>query len=430
MKSTYLGLRSFDDGGGVWPAIEAVADKLGVDRRTVMRNLRKLAAVGAIEVTECFQGRRQKTNFYLFPTPEWWLEEGGQKGCKSPLEGCHSDFPKGQVRRGGIDTSISPGSKDGDRDGGGEESEVVSSSDVSTSEPSSGSSHLPGEIAPRPPWKLLPRNCLFYTHPDTRELVDHFADLIGARDIAEKGKTRKVSVDRLRRWEQSANTLLDQHPVAELQAIVSWVFGHCLGYLPFGVVNEYTGRFDDRERKVTRLAQIGDHYPRLLAMMNQRPEVVPDPDDRGEGAVVEDQIAVLVELFAKTRRRGPSDFDLFGWRKTFRIMLTHRQIPYQDIVMVVEALGDKRLRLDFDRYHAPYDLVGRPGEWENILAWVKIALLREQMMPTPAPSRRLPFDDDDIGHIRCCADDTVGSVDMSKNTAQRHRRYLARAVNA
>ena len=57
---------------------------------------------------------------------------------------------------------------------------------------------------------------------------------------------------------------------------------------------------------------------------------------------MEDQVAVLVELFAKTRHR-PLDFDLFGWRKTFRIMLEHHQIPFDDIEMVVTALGDKRL---------------------------------------------------------------------------------------
>ena len=72
---------------------------------------------------------------------------------------------------------------------------------------------------------------------------------------------------------------------------------------------------------------------------------------------MEDQVSVLVELFAKTRHRPASDFDLFGWRKTFRIMLEHHQIPYDDIVMVVTALGNKRLHLDFARYQRPV----RPG---------------------------------------------------------------------
>ena len=104
-------------------------------------------------------------------------------------------------------------------------------------------------------------------------------------------------------------------------------------------------------------------------------------DRGGRGfAVVDDQVNVLVELFTKTRRRPVSDFDLFAWRKTFRIMLTHRQIPYDDIHMVVEALGDTRLQLDRGRYHSPYDL-HRDGEWEHVLASVKVALLREQNSP-------------------------------------------------
>ena len=104
---------------------------------------------------------------------------------------------------------------------------------------------------------------------------------------------------------------------------------------------------------------------------------------------------------------------MFGWRKTFRIMLEHHQIPFDDIVTVVTALGDKRLHLDFARYHSPYDLVrrrgevtGTPGEWENILDWVKLALKREQSRPTLAPSRQLPFDDDDV-HVHPRDDDAA-----------------------
>ena len=38
----------------------------------------------------------------------------------------------------------------------------------------------------------------FYTHPDTRDLVDHFEDLVQARQVREKGKPRKISDDRRR----------------------------------------------------------------------------------------------------------------------------------------------------------------------------------------------------------------------------------------
>ncbi len=99
-------------------------------------------------------------------------------------------------------------------------------------------------------------------------------------------------------------------------------------------------------------------------------QVVPDAPakkpkgyyDRGEDFPMEDQVAFLVEMFAETKRRDATNFDLFGWRKTFRIMLDHHRIPFDDIVLVVTALADRRLHLDFDRYNAPYDL-HRDGEW-------------------------------------------------------------------
>ena len=62
----------------------------------------------------------------------------------------------------------------------------------------------------------------------------------------------------------------------------------------------------------------------------------------------------------------------------------------------------------------------------NIVDWVKIALKREQMRPTPPPSPRRPYlDDDDIPHIRR-ADDTGGSVNMADSVAERQRRYEER----
>lgn len=225
--------------------------------------------------------------------------------------------------------------------------------------------------------------------------MDHFEDLVQHRQIREKGKPRKISDRRRGNWIRSANALLDNHSVEELRATLDWLFTHRGGSLPFQVVNEWTGRIDHRERRVTRLAQILDHYQELRCVMDSGelppgtpPMGVEDTtmprgfyDRGGRGfAVVEDQVNVLVELFTKTRRRPVSDFDLFAWRKTFRIMLTHRQIPYDDIHMVVEALGDTRLQLDRGRYHSPYDL-HRDGEWEHVLASVKVALLREQNSP-------------------------------------------------
>jgi hypothetical protein len=149
--------------------------------------------------------------------------------------------------------------------------------------------------------------------------VEFFTEHIRTRDIQEKGRVWKVSAGRLGKWITSANHGLNKHPLDELEAAITWVFTQHLGQLPFPVVNEHTGRFDPRERRVTRLAQILDHSPQILAMMNRRLEVVPDLPaqpakestlskpkgywDRGEGFPFEDQVSVLTELFAKTKRR-------------------------------------------------------------------------------------------------------------------------------
>jgi hypothetical protein len=117
--------------------------------------------------------------------------------------------------------------------------------------------------------------------------------------------------------------------------------------------------------------------------------------DHGEDFELEDQVAVLVELFAKTRRRPIgeiSDYDLFGWRQSFRIMLGHHNIHTRtSSSLVVDAQADRRLELDYGRYSAPYNL-HRDGEWGHILASVQLAQMREEMFtdrrPTPKPRRR------------------------------------------
>ncbi|PRC56577.1 hypothetical protein C6A85_20030, partial [Mycobacterium sp. ITM-2017-0098] len=78
--------------------------------------------------------------------------------------------------------------------------------------------------------------------------------------------------------------------------------------------------------------------------------------DRGEGFPTEDQVTELVELWKTSRSGEVSDFDLFAWRKSFRIMLGHRQISYTDLHRVVTALVErKHLELDYNRYRHPYD---------------------------------------------------------------------------
>ena len=437
LRDTYLGLRSFGQG----MAVETLATKLGISESTAHRHIRRLQEHGVLQVKKQFQDGRQRSNFYLFPTPQWWVDPGPVKGChegcQSPGEGCHGVTATGQVARGVTDAPNSPGTSSSDRD---------------TEKPDDGfpESKSKAEVPRRnrPPWRLFPRNSPYYTHPDTRDLVEFFTDHVLARDIAEKGKARKIPTLRRTAWRRSANDLLDDHPVEELKSVISWLFDHCLGYLPFLVTNSYTGHFDHRERKkITRLAQILEHYPQIVATMSagaplepvevqEMPTIKPRPwdfYDYGEGFPMEDQVAVLVELFAKTKHREVSDYDLFGWRKTFRIMLDHWSIPFDDIVMVVEALGNTRLCLDFARYNAPYDLVrrrgevlGTPGEWENILGSVKLALQREERRPKNPP-RAADFDDDEyIPYSRRSYDDDCGAVDMAANAEERHHRYLAR----
>ena len=299
------------DGSG--PTHQVVAQKLGIGVATARRAIDKLIGAGVIKAESRWDGH-QTAHRYSFPT----TSQGDQNDHleNSPL--------------------VAPPLVDGDDEGDGEELETVSSSVVSTSPSPSKCSGVPGDPGrPRPLWKLLDRRNPLYTHRHTRELVEFFTDHILARDIREKGKARKISARRLGKWIETANDGLDHYSLEELTAIVAWVFTHSLGQLPFPVVNRYTGRVDPRERRVTRLAQILEHYPELMAMMSQGspPEPVQEilatkPKafyDHGEGFAAEDQVAVLVELFAKTRPRQPSDFNVFGWRKTFRIMLEHHR---------------------------------------------------------------------------------------------------------
>jgi hypothetical protein len=272
-------------------------------------------------------------------------------------------------------------------------------------------------------------------------LTVYFEGLVIDRDNRlrqAQGRQPKTTVgpSRQRKFLNAARCLLsrrDAPDLAEIVEVLEWLFGTWQGYLPFLENTDYPAT----DGKITRFWTIRNHYHELVAAMKE-PQTAPTRStttppkpkayyDHGEDFAMEDQVSTLVELFAKTKRRPASDFDLFGWRKTFRIMLEHRQIPYEDIAMVVTALGDKRLHLDFGRYSAPYDLVGRPGEWENILASVKIALLREQKFPTPAPSRRRHWDDDnDYYRSPRPNSDAGGSVDMAASVEARRRRYEAR----
>jgi hypothetical protein len=77
-------------------------------------------------------------------------------------------------------------------------------------------------------------------------------------------------------------------------------------------------------------------------------------------------------------------------------------------------------------YPTPYDMVDRPREWEKLLASVKLALLRRQML-TPAPR----WDDDEFPSSFRYADeddDGCGYSDTATNVEARHQRYLDRVA--
>jgi biotin operon repressor len=140
MKTTYLGLRSFGQG----MAVEMLADKLGISESTVHRHIRRLKTLGVLQVKQQFQDGHQRTNFYLFPAPQWWVDPGqlrgatatpqkaqviretrrSSRGVTSPLKGCHRPIAKGQVSQGCHDTQNSP-------------LVVTNESDVDEEEPSS-----------------------------------------------------------------------------------------------------------------------------------------------------------------------------------------------------------------------------------------------------------------------------------------------------
>jgi len=115
-------------------------------------------------------------------------------------------------------------------------------------------------------------------------------------------------------------------------------------------------------------------------------------------------------------------------------MLDDRKIPFDDIKLVVTALAERRLELDYARYYSPYDL-HRDGNWEYALSGVKLAIKRQEMveanrrmaMPrTPQPKSAHRSWQDFLCEPEP-EDSQVTACDLSKNTQQRHRRYLAKA---
>ena len=143
-------------------------------------------------------------------------------------------------------------------------------------------------------WTPLDRRSLFFTHRDiTWDLVDVFENHLQPRNIAEKGKPQTIPTRRRMKWIRSANDLLDDHPVEDVVAVLDIVFTRWDGLLPFPVINDYTGRVDPRLRRVTRLAQIIEDFPGLLAMVNEPahlaeiidPADAPDAPAEAEGVL-------------------------------------------------------------------------------------------------------------------------------------------------
>lgn len=275
--------------------------------------------------------------------------------------------------------------------------------------PSSGT----GSPDPKPKkakeWRQLPRKHLLYTHRDTEHLVTIFSDHIAERDVRERGKAVKVGSKRMWSRRQAANDLLDLHAIDELVEVVDHLFTFWHGMLPFPVINPHTGYLSESDRRITNLRQILAHWDQITEAI-KTPEIVmaekaKKPKDyyqRGVGFEREAEVTELVELWKMTgpwARREATDYDLFGWRKTFRILLAHREIPFDDIAKVITALANRSLMLEHDRYLHPFDL-NRPREWDNIKSSVEIALMREEMRNSQpsAPARPvISYDPDEHG---------------------------------
>ena len=543
LRDTYMGLRSFDQGDGVFMAVETLAKRLGLSESTAHRHLGKLQKLEVLEVQKQFQGGGQRTNRYLFPTPGWWVE-GCHEGCHRPVEGCHHKTPVDTLymtttdveeeefsslnqstsrinhgaglrpTRGGGDesqgvreepqgvgvagpTPATAGDKPGDglRPSGGGQAQGVGEAEATdpTAGNTAGAAGSPtdtdslaiagsasGPPLPPPgtPMPVGDPRYLFERDKQSRWITVYFESLVIDRDNRlrqAKGQKPITTVGPVRRQKflDDARRLLtgsNRPTLVEVKAILDWVFTTWLGFLPFPEDAEYPSK----DGKVTSFWQITHHYPQLVAAMS-KPETAPilptttadDEEtmpmpmpkayyDHGEGFPFEDKIPELVEGWIKTKSPSfraryvdddvdddddfddyhldddddvddalddePSTFDeLFSWRKTFRIMLGASKIPFDEIKLVVDALGDKSLHLNFSRYPTPYDMVGRPGEWEKLLGWVKLALLRQQML-TPAP--RSTWDDDEFSYIGG-DDDGAGSSSMA-NVEARRLRYEAR----
>ena len=387
MVKVYMAWRSFDQGSGVWASNQSVALKLGVTERAVQQNTRKLQSLGVIEIKEQFSGDRQLTNFCLFPAPP----------------GANDDSPNTAVR------SVKENQEEQNLDSYWSRTRLSNLSQ-SLGLPTENWVDLPGaarlasalmELSQRSArrvrrWKQLDRRSPFYTHRDARQLVDHFEKHLLLRSAIEKEQIRNVSANRRVGWVQSANKLLDDHPLQELMSVIDWVFISCSGVLPFVVENDY-GKPRTSDRKVTRLALILNNYSQIRGKMLQRSDI-----DAAEGLVDADQprglrtnygepfadfeqeaqIIELVDLFTHYRGwRGEEQIHptrTWRWAKSFRIMLAHRKYEFDDVKFVVTALADRRWELDFGRYHDAYDL-HRDSEWVHLMAAVKIKQMREEM---------------------------------------------------
>jgi hypothetical protein len=455
-------------GGGTSMTHAQVAKTAGIARITARRCIDKLRNAGLLKSQAQFQDNWRQANLYQIPT------------CVRPADGeqthDHTEQTPAHIEQANSTystTHTSPSSsseeenQEVDYPYPGVAREGLRPSGVNNVGQGPQGQPGPGGEAPPPSHRWTPpgtpmpvasresgpwRN-FFDLYAEAYWLVMHFEGhvLRMNQELQLLGKKPRDSVGEYRRQRflRSALRLLERHPLAEVVEVIDWVFTECSGHLPFPVENEYTHTSSLKDRKVTNLQKILDHYAELTSSMADK-QIHPLEDmadvPRGPGidygkpfadVEMESKVSELVSSFTDFRTvcgdQGITDFRTWGWAKTFRIMLA--KYSSEDIKAGIVALAACRDRLDVSRYHDAFHL---NQEWQQVLGVVDLHKVIQQeavkhvepenRWESPPPSVSFLLDDDDDSPRYAKDSTSVRHIDMATNLEERRARYAARAA--
>lgn len=198
-----------------------------------------------------------------------------------------------------------------------------------------------------------------------------------SHESARSFASQRITDRRRDAWTRAALTARSQPDAPsldELAAALDWLFTHASGYLPFSVPGYGNRPGTRKDRKITHIAKVFKHYPRIVAAMRAADCEDGAPNDSsaprgsydtGEGFSREEEVEELVELFSASTNEKPTTFYRSAWAKTFRIMLHHDGRSVDDIKHVVTHLEPLKHRLRHaGRYQSAY---GVRQHWDELL---------------------------------------------------------------